>query len=783
VTAAGAALAVLLALAALALLSASRIQPRRHRPAAPGPARDVPPGDFRIGTALEHVRVIAAGPHPAGSAANAAVRDYLLGTLRDLGLQPTVRRTLATRESRTAPPVLGWVENIVCPLPYAPAEGVVEDGPGDGGIVLMAHYDSAPGAPGACDNAASVAVLLEVARALTRSGPQPRRVTLVLTDAEEAGLLGASAEAPGWTADPRVSAVLNLDARGVSGAAVMFQTGPEGRRMASVLARTPRPVATSLAEEVYRRLPNQTDFTVSLAAGFSGMNLAFINGSAHYHTAGDNLANLSRATLQHLGETTLGATRALLAEKRRVKPGGAVYFPLPGVLARYPQWLARPLAVLALALYAVCLVLAGRTPALRVGVGAVALCGLGALALPLAAAASGIAGWHLLARLRPQIRGFFAGDSHRSGWYKLGMLLLTCAAGCAMCALLAARYGPVPVWLGVSGCVALGAAVTAYAAPGASYLFAWPALIGPAVLAATAPVASHWTSGGAADWLPAAAAGAAAAVLVFAPVMVLLPNATGIAGMHLSMALAAFPAAAIGCVALPLPHGVVAQALAAAGLLCVGTGAWLDRPDALRPRHVSLLHVTDLDRDRAWWMTRDDPPAPWIRARTGTTRDGPTGGVPTVTALPARPFGSTAAVVPGCALDAQRVQETEAAGVRTLSLRLRVPGGASWLWFLVDPAHHELDEIAVDGLRVPQPESGRSGGRAGERWTAGFGFHLPPEELLVRLRFRGAGALSVHLAAHTHGLPDDALRQPLPPAHTWSPVASNVTIAMRELRL
>ena len=57
-------------------------------------------------------------------------------------------------------------------------------------VILLAHHDNAFG-PGACDNAGSVAIVLEAARALAK-GPQPRRsVQFVSVTGEEYGSVGS----------------------------------------------------------------------------------------------------------------------------------------------------------------------------------------------------------------------------------------------------------------------------------------------------------------------------------------------------------------------------------------------------------------------------------------------------------------------------------------------------------------------------------------------------------------------------------------------------------------
>lgn len=89
-------------------------------------------------------------------------------------------------ESRTAGTHGGGfarVRNVVARLPGTRPTGVV---------FLVAHDDSVQVGPGGNDDAAGTAALLEGVRAL-RAGPQPRNdLMIVLTDAEEAGLCGAS---------------------------------------------------------------------------------------------------------------------------------------------------------------------------------------------------------------------------------------------------------------------------------------------------------------------------------------------------------------------------------------------------------------------------------------------------------------------------------------------------------------------------------------------------------------------------------------------------------------
>jgi hypothetical protein len=123
------------ALALLAILFA--IQVRQTAPPTPI-AVDAEPGVFSAGRALDELQNLLGDetPHPVGSAANRAVKERLMARLTELGLRPEEQRTVGcAAESATC----AQVENVLAAIPGETADT----------IVLMAHYDSVPNAPGA----------------------------------------------------------------------------------------------------------------------------------------------------------------------------------------------------------------------------------------------------------------------------------------------------------------------------------------------------------------------------------------------------------------------------------------------------------------------------------------------------------------------------------------------------------------------------------------------------------------------------------------------------------
>src|SRR5262249_11295490 len=152
-------------------------------------------------------------------------------------------------------------------------------------VLLVAHYDSAPTSYGASDDGSGVATLLETARALKTISPLKSDIVLLFTDAEEVGLLGARAFVEDKEAIKEIGVVLNFEARGNSGASIMFETSDSNSQIIDAFANAnPRSVTTSFSNEIYKRLPNDTDFSIFKKAGLEGLNFAYIKGLAYYHT-------------------------------------------------------------------------------------------------------------------------------------------------------------------------------------------------------------------------------------------------------------------------------------------------------------------------------------------------------------------------------------------------------------------------------------------------------------------------------------------------------------------
>jgi Peptidase family M28 len=263
------------------------------------------PDQFDAERAISRLSNILDGtPHPVDSASLDETRARLMQEIRSLGYSPELRAANVCQALSGMSARCAFVQNIF--FTAGPTEGPA--------LVLSAHYDSVEASPGFGDDGIGLAVWLEVAHHLKQQPPS-RPVVFLLTDGEETGLLGAQAFVDHQDDYPfKVGRIINLEARGVRGPALMFETGHPNAGVVNDWARNgARPFSNSMMTAVYELLPNSTDLTVHLNAGFNGINIAISDGLDFYHTNHDDLAHLNRASVQHMGDQALGATRVYIA--------------------------------------------------------------------------------------------------------------------------------------------------------------------------------------------------------------------------------------------------------------------------------------------------------------------------------------------------------------------------------------------------------------------------------------------------------------------------------------
>lgn len=710
----------------------------------PPPLKDpASPAEFDHRAAWTTVQELAHEPHAIGTPAHDRARDVVLARLTALGLAPQVQAAVGQNGHATT---VGLVQNIVARLD--PPHAVPKAGDA---ILLVTHYDSRIAAPGAGDDGAAVAALIDVMRALKSGPPLARPVIFLCTDGEEQGLLGAEAFVSQHPWAREVGVVLNFEARGTRGPALLFETSENAGGLVRVAEEvTGEIVGTSLAGAVYRTMPNDTDLSVFLRAKYGGLNFAFNQGWEHYHTSLDDPAHLDPRSLAHHGRIALGLARRLGQGALPEPAPDPVFFNLvPGVLIVYSEPIARGLAlVLTFALVVACATYRGRyfdlARAFGFALTGIALAVLWSVGLALAAR------W-----FHGSILG--VGDALRSRWYHLAVI-----AGSVALALRASiledagaratrAVVALALWTGL-------AVLTAAKFPPASYLFAWPALGGLLGLVRTASGITRpaWLGGLFGTLFPAAAMiMLGSTVTLFFESLGNDPAAAGITGFLLGLTVPLV--VALGELEAPSRLGTCLLPLA---LVAVAAAGALTRPSPAHPDQVWLAYALDGNSGDARWIGLPQKPTPWAAAKLGERPE--TGMRPDLLITRARAVVAHAPA-PRATLAAPEVktlEERTAGSSRVVKLRVTSPRGATQFWVALPAPRIQAARFA--GRDLPPPGRKQWGDMPGRfdrrRADPAVDYTLeacgvPPEGFELALTLSDTGPLTLRVADFSYSLP------------------------------
>jgi len=298
---------------------------------------DAPAANFSAGRAVQDLEAIAEEPHPMGvSQAHAKVRDYLVGEIRALGLEPQVQDTFGLRLWGPGSGYIsgGFVENILTRLPGTDPNGA---------ILLIAHYDSTPGAPGAGDDGAGVVTLLELLRSLHANPPLVQDVIFFFTDGEEPGTFGAYAFVTQHPWFDEVNLVINLD--GITdGPPGLAQTNQaNGIWIQSLAHSAERPTYVSLPVHLFPT--GDSDLLPFIREGLTGVGFSTATVGQEIHTALDRPEIVDPGTIQQVGNHILSLVRDLGSQPTlEMDTPDQTFFPVLGRLVHYPSSWALPLA-------------------------------------------------------------------------------------------------------------------------------------------------------------------------------------------------------------------------------------------------------------------------------------------------------------------------------------------------------------------------------------------------------------------------------------------------------
>jgi hypothetical protein len=760
----------LLGLMLIAGLAVWLVQPPRPVPAT------APVTEFSAYRARPDLVAVASQPHPLGSQANAQVRDYLLSRCRELGLAASVQ-DLSLVVTDKGPLTAARVQNVVARLPGRQ--------PGGPAVLVLAHYDSQPHAPGAGDDGAGVAAMLETIRALRAGPPLANDIIWLFTDGEEAGLLGARAYAADTARLRReVGVALNFEGRGNAGPSLTFEVSPQNGWVMREYARAaPYPIASSLFYEAYRHLPNNTDFTPLRQAGITGLNFAFVDGYPYYHSPADTPAHLDLGSLQHHGSYMLSLVRHFgsIALTHTKAPDETFFNPLGSWLVHYPAAWNLPLTQLTISLVVLALMLAYVRGQLSAGsLLSGALGWLAGLALLL------LGGWGLLtlvARLYPQYGAFYDRASYNALAYQGALLALGLALFTAYYGWLSRFLRPGSLLGGVLLVLSLLLGLLQWRAPSSAFLLAWPLLATTLAWGLRLRRAANLTrqpGSSPAEWLLALPA-----VALLAPVMYLLLVIFGLSMLALGALLVL--ALLLGLL-LPILLPVLRPAMGpnrppttswllpglalAEVLMALLIGHLSRQPTASQPQQTQLFYTLDAAHGQAYWLSSAPSPDAWTRQVLTQPQY-----VPLPALFPHSPIPVLHQAAPVLPLAPARftvLADQLVAGQRRLRLRL-LPGRpqVSSLTLHLGQAAR-LHSLRVADELMPATSLHLEAGEITLQFLAP---RAAGEELTLELT--GAGPLPIVVTTRTLGLPS-ALAPALPPTVVPAPGYNSFTTQVRQ---
>ena len=287
--------------------------------------------------ALRHAAALASlGPHPWGSPRGRAAAAYVASQLGQAGLGDVRLEEFEVRGVRGL--------NVVGSL----------RGTGPGTVVVGAHHDTAPAAPGAYDDGGGVGVVIELARVLAHGPSPPRTIVFAFWDGEEAWSTGWSTvtgsrafvrglgggardvtaaivvEMCGWPGGtPVLHPIAYADplrpGRQVIAPGWLVSAALSGARAAGAPLRVGDPWLPWLYQAAVRtfRIGFYGDDLALLQAGVPAVfasDSSFTAFYPWYHQPGDTADHLDAEALRRMGEAVRGGVQALAREPSRHDP-------------------------------------------------------------------------------------------------------------------------------------------------------------------------------------------------------------------------------------------------------------------------------------------------------------------------------------------------------------------------------------------------------------------------------------------------------------------------------
>jgi hypothetical protein len=184
--------------------------------------------------------------------------------------------------------------------------------PSKGGVLVNAHYDSVSTGFGATDDGMGVVTVLQLIKYFTTPGNAPKRGLVALLNNGEEDFLNGARVYSQHPISKFAHTFLNLEGAGAGGRATLFRsTDTEVTRF---YKESKYPFGTVLSGDGFERglIRSQTDYVIfNGIMGLRGLDVAFMEPRARYHTNQDDTRHTESNSLYHMLSAALATTKGL----------------------------------------------------------------------------------------------------------------------------------------------------------------------------------------------------------------------------------------------------------------------------------------------------------------------------------------------------------------------------------------------------------------------------------------------------------------------------------------
>lgn len=329
-----------------------------HTSVPPAPKREAPVKGINITRAWLDLQELTNGFHPYNSRRNNEVRNWLLRRIDEIvaannasvsvggkkgkngkgdggdentavGIYDDTSSNLLFGSAASPIAVAFTGENIIVYIRGSEDEEGLwwenekSDAGHKSGVLINAHFDSVPSGYGATDDGVGVVSVLQIISYYTTPGNTPKRgVVALLNNGEEDYLNGAFA----FSQHPISKfphTFLNLEGAGAGGRAFLFRS--TDAEVTKAYEKSPFPFGSVVTLDGFKRRLVRSDTDYSVFApylGMRGLDVAFFEPRARYHTVDDSTKYTSKNSLWHMLSAAIATMDALTSDTSDTFEGG-----------------------------------------------------------------------------------------------------------------------------------------------------------------------------------------------------------------------------------------------------------------------------------------------------------------------------------------------------------------------------------------------------------------------------------------------------------------------------